>query len=550
MKKIAEILFPHIDKTPEYYEKKYPERTEKFVTRFAPSPTGFIHMGSIYVSFISELFARKNNGIFYLRIEDTDQKRKVENGIDNIINSLKNFDYIINEGPFIGGNFGPYIQSERKEIYECFAKDLIKKGLAYPCFMTKEELDEIRHLQEKNNERIGYYGKYASSRNLKLEEIIKKIENNEPYVIRLKSDGDFNKKLEVNDLIKGKILFPENDLDIVLIKSDGLPTYHFAHAIDDHLMHTTHVIRGDEWLSSLPIHYQLFKILNFKIPKYAHIAPITKKDGEHIRKLSKRYDPECNISFYYEKGFPIESIKIYLASLINADFENWYNNNYHTPFQNFDFSFKKMSVGGALFDYEKLVNISRTYFSSLSAAEIYDGLIKYSRNYDKELHNLITEKKDYTISILNIERNKKRPRKDISCYQDFKELFWYMYDEYFDLKNNNEIYNSISNKQFIKEIIQDFALSYNKQDTEDEWFNKIKGICNKYNYASNMKDYKENPDNYNGHIGDVCMFIRIVITTRNESPNLYEILNILDTQTIQKRINKFIEYTKQKELEK
>ena len=310
MDELAEILFPNISKLPEYYEQKYPVRNETFVTRFAPSPTGFIHMGSLYVSFISELFARKNNGIFYLRIEDTDQKRKVENGIEGIINSLKNFDYVINEGPFIDGEFGPYIQSKRKEIDECFAKDLVKKGLAYPCFATKEELDEIRKKQEKNNERIGYYGKYATSRNLSLDEIKERINNHEPYVIRLKSNGDFNKKIEVHDLIKGKILFPENDLDIVLIKSDGLPTYHFAHAIDDHLMRTTHVIRGDEWLSSLPIHYRLFRVLNFKIPKYAHIAPITKKDGNRVRKLSKRYDKECNISFYYEKGFPVDAIKI------------------------------------------------------------------------------------------------------------------------------------------------------------------------------------------------------------------------------------------------
>lgn len=547
MNELAKILFPNIKEEPEYYEKKYPVRKESFVTRFAPSPTGFIHMGSLYVSFISELFAKKNDGIFYLRIEDTDQKRKIENGIENIIDSLNNLNYKIDEGPFIGGDFGPYIQSERKDIYLCFAKDLVKKGLAYPCFATKEELDQIRRKQEENNERIGYYGKYATSRNLSLDEIITRINNKEPYVIRLKSNGDFNKKVEVNDLIKGKILFPENDLDIVLIKSDGLPTYHFAHVIDDYLMHTTHVVRGDEWLSSLPIHYQLFKILNFNIPKYAHVAPITKKDGNTIRKLSKRYDPECSIHFYYEKGFPIEAIKIYLASLINADFENWYNNNSKENIEKFDFSFKKMSVGGSLFDYEKLVNISKTYFSNLSANEIYEGLINYSQKYDIELFNLISSKKDYTIAILNIERNKKRPRKDISCYKDFKELFWYMYDEYFNLKDNNEIYSNISNKLFIKEILKCFITSYDKIDTEDEWFDKIKNICDKYNYASNVKNFKEQPSNYNGHIGDVCMFIRNVITTKDESPNLYEILNVLGKQTIKKRISKFIEYT---ELEK
>ena len=545
-KELANLLFPNIDKDINYYEALYPERNNKgnFVTRFAPSPTGFIHMGSLYVSFISELFSRKNNGTFFLRIEDTDQKRKVENGIQNIINDLKNFDFKIDEGPFIDGNYGPYIQSERKEIYECFAKHLIEQGMAYPCFCTKEQLDEIRKKQEEKHDRIGYYGKWAEARNLTLEQIKDNIDNNIPYVIRLKSNGDFNKKIEVHDLIKGKILFPENDLDIVLIKSDGLPTYHFAHVIDDHLMRTTHVIRGDEWLSSLPIHYQLFRVLNFKIPKYAHIAPITKKDGNKVRKLSKRYDKECNISFYYEKGFPVDAIKIYLASLINADFENWYNNNPKKAIEEFDFSFKKMTVGGALFDYDKLVNISKTYFSNLKADEIYNGLAEYTRDYDTDLYNLITNKKDYTISILNIERNKKRPRKDISCYKDFKELFWYMYSEYFDIKDNSGIYNSISSRPFIKEILSDFITTYNKQDGEDEWFNKIKDICDKYNYESSIKDYKENPNNYNGNIGDVCMFIRIVITTKCESPNLYEILNVLDIDIIKKRINKFITYIK------
>lgn len=548
MEQLADILFPHITNTPEYYEIKYPMRTEKFVTRFAPSPTGFIHMGSLYVSFISEIFAKKNNGIFYLRVEDTDQKRKVDNGIENIVTTLNGLNYKIDEGPIIGGNYGPYIQSQRKDIYQCFAKELVKKGLAYPCFLTKEELDYIRVKQEDNHERIGYYGKYALSRDLSLDEILTKISNKEPYVIRLKSDGNFNKKEKVNDLIKGEIFFPENDLDIVLIKSDGLPTYHFAHVIDDHLMHTTHIIRGDEWLSSLPIHYQLFKMLNFKIPKYAHIAPITKKDGNGIRKLSKRYDPECSINFYYEKGFPIDAIKIYLASLINADFEIWYNSNSKENIENFNFSFKRMSVGGSLFDYEKLVNISKTYFSTLNANEIYDGLIKYSQLYDIELYNLIINKKDYTISILNIERNKKRPRKDIACYKDFKGLFWYMYDEYFKLKSIETVYQDIINKRFVKEILSDFINSYDQNDNEEEWFNKIKNICDNYNYASNMKDYKQCPDYYEGHIGDVCMFIRKVITTKDESPNLYEILKTLEKRTIIDRINKFVAL--KKELEK
>ena len=548
-KELANLLFPNIDKDITYYEILYPERNNRgnFVTRFAPSPTGFIHMGSLYVSFISELFSKKNNGTFFLRIEDTDQKRKVENGIQNIINDLKSFDFKIDEGPFIGGNYGPYIQSERKEIYQCYAKYLIERKLAYPCFCTKEQLDDIRKKQEENHDRIGYYGKWARARNLTFDQIKENINNNIPYVIRLKSNGNFDKKQEFNDLVKGKITFPENDLDIVLIKSDGLPTYHFAHAIDDHLMRTTHIIRGDEWLSSLPIHYELFKVLGFKFPKYAHISPINKKDGTHIRKLSKRYDPECRIDFYYEKGFPIETIKIYLATLINADFDNWYNNN-HTDLLNFDFTFKKMSVSGPLFDYEKLVNISKTYFSTLTAQTIYDGLVNYSLKYDKELSEIITKYKDYTIDILNIERNKKRPRKDIYCYKSFKELFWYMYDEYYDIKSDNELYKNIEITETLKNILIDFKNSYNKKDDEDTWFDKIKEISIKYNYASSVKEYKDNPDAYKGHIGDVCNIIRNVMTTSDESPNLYEILNILGINRINKRIDRIINY--QKGLEK
>ena len=549
-KLLADILFPDIDKNISFYETLYPERVDsngKFVTRFAPSPTGFIHMGSLYVSFISELFARKNNGVFYIRIEDTDQKRKVENGISNIIDSLNSLNYIVNEGPNIGGYYGPYIQSERKEIYLSFAKEMVAKGLAYPCFCTKEELDEIRKIQEKNGDRIGYYGKYAISRNLSFNEIKKRIDNKMPYVIRLKSNGNFNVKEEVNDLIKGKIMFPQNDLDIVLIKSDGLPTYHFAHVVDDHLMRTTHIIRGDEWLSSLPTHYQLFKMLGFKIPKYAHIAPINKKDGNTVRKLSKRKDPECNIEFYYQKGFPIEAIKIYLATLINSDFDTWYNNSYKCDINEFNFSFKKMSLSGPLFDYDKLVNISKTYFSSLKAEEIYEGLINYSKKYDNELYNLIIDKRDYTISVLNIERNKKRPRKDISCYSDFKQIFWYMYDQLYSEKENKELYKNIIINKAIKEILTDFIDSYSKNDDEETWFNKIKEICKKYNYADNVREYKEDSTNYNGHIGDVCNYIRNIITSKNDSPNLYEILKVLDIDIINNRINKFISYEKELE---
>lgn len=533
---LSELLFPDIDKDISFYEKKYPERKETFVTRFAPSPTGFIHMGSLYTAYISYLFSKKNNGIFYLRIEDTDQNRKIENGTEIIIKDLKKFNIDILEGPLSNGNYGPYIQSERKNIYKCYAKWLVKNGLAYPCFCTKEELDEIKNKQEEEKTRIGYYGKWAKHRKLTIEEIKDKLSKKLPYVIRLKSNGSFDKKIEIKDLVKGKITFPENDLDTILLKSDGLPTYHFAHVVDDHLMHTTHIIRGDEWLSSIPLHYQLFIVFGFKVPKYAHIAPINKKEGATVRKLSKRHDPECNIEYYYEKGIPIKAMKVYLATLINSNFENWYINNPNEEIYNYNFELNKMSVSGPLFDMEKLLNISKNYFSYLKAEEIYDGLIEFYKKYNLKMLKLIEENKEYTISILNIERNKKRPRKDLSSYSDFENLFGYMYDEFF-FENKEKIDIPVN----FDKILKDFYNSYSEEYDEQLWTDKIKEICIKYNYATSVKEYNENSDKYNGSITDICTLIRLSVTFKRESPNVYEILKVLGKERIIKRINYFID---------
>lgn len=544
-KDLANLLFPNIDKDINYYEEKYPKRDldeNACVTRFAPSPTGFIHMGSLYAAFISNQYARQSNGVFYLRIEDTDQKRMVENGITGIVNDLQTFNFIIDEGPNLGGNYGPYIQSERKEIYQTYIKHLVEQGLAYPCFCTKEELDEIREKQEAAGERIGYYGKWAINRNLSYDEIKRRIDNGDSYVIRIKSPGDFNRKVVIKDLIKGKIEFPENDMDIVIMKSDGLPTYHFAHIIDDHLMHTTNVIRGDEWLSSTPLHYQLFKIMGFDIPKYAHIAPLTKKDGDSVRKLSKRYDPECSVRFYYEKGIPYDVIKIYLATLINADFEDWYNQNSKSDISEFKFEFKKMSVGGTLFDYQKLLNISKTYFSRQKATVLYDEILKYYKEFDEEFYNIIKEKKDYTISVIDIERYTARPRKDMACYADFKDIFWYMYDEYYDKKTPDELFSNLEIKIKYIDLLEEYINNYyNPSDTNEEWFNKIKELSLKHGYPD-VKTYKKNPEIYKGHVGDICELIRVAVTSKKETPNLYDILNILGKDRIMKRINIFKEY--------
>ena len=414
---LAEILFPNIEHDREYYENLYPERELSegaMVTRFGPSPTGFVHMGSLFMAFICSIYAKQSNGRFFLRIEDTDQKRSVENGIEGIFNDLRAFNIVPDESSIVGGKYGPYIQSERTEIYQTYVKDLIIQGLAYPCFMTEEEIAQIREEQEINKTKLGIYGHYAVDRDLSLEEVKTKINSGESYVIRLKSPGNADKTIEMIDCVKGKMKFPEHDMDTVLLKTDGTPTYHFAHAIDDHLMHTTHVIRGDEWVSSLPLHIQLFEILGFRRPEYAHVAPVTKKEDGIIRKLSKRKDPEAKVSYYEEVGLPIDAVKLYLATILNSNFEEWYLNNQDKNITDFEFTFDKMAIGGTLFDLDKLNNISKTYFSRKSGEEVFEETLKYAEKFDKDYYDLLISNKDYMIKFLNIEKDGPRPRKDIA----------------------------------------------------------------------------------------------------------------------------------------
>jgi len=543
---LANLIFPNITKTIEDYEKIYPIRDlpeGAMVTRFAPSPTGFVHMGSLLASFISNKAAKDTNGVFILRIEDTDQKREVENGIEGIVDDLKNFKININEGAlsrdeFIG-NYGPYIQSERKEIYHAFIKYLIEKGMAYPCFCSEEALDETRKMQESTKARIGYYGRYAVCRNIKLDDAYNKIKNGERFIIRLKSPGDFENKVVVNDLVKGRIEFPENDLDIVIMKSDGLPTYHFAHLVDDHLMRTTHVTRGDEWVSSLPIHVQLFKMFGFDPPKYAHLSPIMKQEGETKRKLSKRKDPEAAMSYYFELGIPCEAVHLYLMTIANTNFEQWYDANKEKSIDDFKFNFKKISSSGALFDLEKLINISRNYISYLKSEEIYDSVLDWSKTYDLEFNELLNKYSDYTINIFSIERYQKKPRKDYDSWSSIKKNIWYMYDELFtDVQYD---YQKINDKEEIKKILELYISKYyNEFDDKDMWFNKIKGLCDELGYASNMRDYKENPDNYKGNIADVSTVIRVSLTSSSMTPDLYEIMKLLGKERVVNRINKIL----------
>ena len=545
-KELADLIFPNVSSDVSIYETKYPERKlpeGAVVTRFAPSPTGFVHMGSLRSAFIERFVPKITGGIFYLRIEDTDGKRTVENGINGIIKDLNDFDITIDEGPINDtedvGEYGPYIQSKRKEIYEAYAKKLIEEGLAYPCFCSEKDLEVMREKQEHKKSRIGYYGNWAKCRNLTNEERAERIKNGEKYILRLKSPGNYDRKVILNDLVRGKIEMPENDIDVVLIKGDGLPIYHFAHVIDDHLMRTTHVLRGDEWISSYPIHTQLFSLLHFKEPKYAHLGLVMKIDENGTRrKLSKRKDPEAAVSYYHEMGIPIEAVKIYLLTIANSNFEAWYEANPDASIYDFKFDFKKMSESGSLFDVEKLLNISKNYISKLTAKEVYDNLNKYTSEFDKDFNKLINKYEDYTIKVLNIEREQKKPRKDYSFYKDIKKYIWYMYDELFT-KSDYE-FQSITDKEEIKSILSTYINKYyNESDDKETWFNKIKELCDELGYASNMKEYKEKPDKYKGSVADVSTVIRVSLTTKCMTPDLYEIMTLLGRDRIINRLKVF-----------
>ncbi len=547
-KELAELMFPNVKHGVDYYEALYPERNlpeGAVVSRFAPSPTGFVHMGSLLSAFIASKVPKETNGVFYLRIEDTDGKRSVENGVQGIIDDLNNFDIKIDEGVVSEteqiGKYGPYIQSERKEIYDTYAKHLVEEGLAYPCFCTQEEIDETRKMQELNKERIGIYGSYAKCRFLTNEERAEKIKNGVPYIIRLKSPGNFNKKIVLNDLVRGKIEFPENDMDIVLIKSDGLPLYHFAHVIDDHLMRTTHVLRGEEWISSTPVHLQLFQVLGFKTPKYAHLGVVMKIDEDGTRrKLSKRKDPEAAVSYYHQKGIPVEAVKLYLMTIANSNFEGWWDQNPTLGIDDFKFDFKKMSVSGSLFDLEKLLNISKSYISRLKASEVYEKALAWAKEFDTEFATILEKYKDYSISIFNIEREQKKPRKDFESFSSIKSNIWYMYDEYF---NNDVTYNfgKITDKEEVKTILKTYIEKYyDAADDKDTWFHKIKELTEELGYCADMKAYKENPDMYKGSVADISTVIRVAATTSSMTPDLYEILKLLGKDKIISRFYRFM----------
>ena len=545
-KDLADFLFPNIDKTIEDYEKIYPERDlpeNAYVTRYAPSPTGFMHIGNFYSVVVDYVIAKRNNGVFFLRNEDTDQAREVEGAVEYIRHVLEHYklnpdEYEYRDINETKGNYGPYIQSERKEIYQAFIKELVSLGKAYPCFLTQEEMDVIRENQSKAKARIGIYGKFAKYRNLSPEEAIERIKNGENYTIRLKSEGDFDEKFKFNDLANGEMELHENDIDTIIYKSSTkLPTYHFAHLVDDHLMRTTHVIRGQEWMSSIPVHYELFKTFGFKLPKYIHTPLILKKDGDKIRKISKRLDPEARMEYYEEKGYPIYSVIEAIMTIANSNYEAWREGHPDADFTEFEFSPKKMSPSGALFDLDKLDNISKNYISRLKAAEVFDMLDNWSKEYDNEFNELINKYKEYTISILNIEREQKKPRKDYACMRDVKPAIWYMYDELY--KPENYEWGKISDMNEIKSILDNYFNNYyDSNDDKDTWFNKVKDLTDSLEgYTSNMKEYKENPDNYKGNVADISTVIRVAITSKSQTPDLYELLRLLGKERVMNRVN-------------
>mgnify|MGYP004502667643 FL=1 len=537
---LADLLFPNLPLTVEEIEAKYPPRDLKegaMVTRFGPSPTGFMHVGGLYGSFIDSVLARQSDGAFFLRIEDTDSKREVEGATDLILGALDHFKIQPTEGFSYGGNYGPYRQSERKEIYQAYAKKLVSEGKAYPCFMSEEEISEIRQGQELRKEAIGIYGVYAVDRDLSLEEVKKHLDNKDSYVIRMKSPGDMHKEIILHDMIKGDITLPENILDEVILKKDGIPTYHFAHVVDDHLMRTTHVIRGDEWVPSFPKHLQLCQLLGFKPCKYAHHAPLTKKENGKIRKLSKRKDPEFSVSYYKEAGIPVDAVRLYLATLANTNFEEWYIQNKDKSIEDFTFTFKKMPTGGTLFDMEKLDNIARTYFSRLSAQTLYQDALAYYQEYDKAFATLMEQHKESVIAFLNIERNSKRPRKDIATYKDIKQESMYIFNELFYQGDPYKTIDTIEDTDLLLEYIT----VYDKNDSQDEWYKKIQLLAEKHGYAPSTKMYKENEELYKGHIGTICEAIRQVLTGRTQTPNLYELLQIIGIDEFKNRLQKYIE---------
>ncbi|WP_108669060.1 glutamate--tRNA ligase [Peribacillus acanthi] len=544
---IAELLFPDVRHVPADIYSLFPPRdlpSSALVTRFAPSPTGSLNIGGLYATLISERLAHQSNGVFFLRIEDTDKKREIEGSLENIINSLTYFGIHFDEGPQLSGDdkgaYGSYKQSSRMQIYHVFIKHLVRNGLAYPCFCDTDDLQKIRKSQQDLKVTTGYYGQWAKHRDITFEQAKEEILNGKPFVIRLKTSGSSDRRITYHDLVKGPIEIPENNQDIVIMKTDGLPTYHLAHAIDDYLMGTTHVIRGDEWLSSVPIHIQLFETLGFRIPEFGHIAPIMKQVGASKRKFSKRKDLDGTAEYYKEQGYPGVSISEYFMNLINSNFEEWRIANPHQSFRNFFIYTDKMNASGALFDMNKLDDISKEVISRLTGKEVFDHLYTWSKEFDTELYSLIDKNKNYTVNILNIGRAFDKPRKDYSKWSDVKPMIAFFYDEWFekDVLNGYKLPTNVS-LDVAQEIVLGFSKTYRSNNEREAWFQAMKELAGELGFAKDMKQYKANPDHYKGHIGDVAMVIRVALTNRTNTPDLFDIMKVMGEKKVLSRMKTF-----------
>ncbi len=545
--KLAQLLFPDVTGTVEELEQKYPERQLKEgarVTRFAPSPTGYLHIGGLFGALVDVLTAKATDGVAFLRVEDTDKKREIDDGVSAIINGFASFGIDFDEG-VTGfntekGAYGPYTQSQRAEIYHIVAKELVQKGLAYPCFCTAEELSDIRSEQEKGDALIwGYFGKWAKCRNLSFEEIEENIKAGKPYVLRFLSQGQEDKRIFFDDIIRGKIEMPENIIDEVLLKSDGIPTYHFAHACDDHFMRTTHVIRGEEWISSVPKHIALFKACGFKVPKYAHTPQVMKIDEEDgtKRKLSKRKDPEAAVSYFVEEGFPKESLIEYLLTLLNSNFEDWRRANPTADAFAFPFNLKKMSPSGCLFDLVKLNDVSKNVISVMTAETVYNYIAGWAEKFDEEFFKIFTQDPDRSKAMVNIDRESPKPRKDIAKWSEVKEYFSYLFDEYYEPQF--ELPENIA-KEDAKAILEKYLEVYSENNDKDQWFAKIKDMCEPLGFTPNVKEYKKTPELFKGHVGDVSTIIRLAVTSRKNTPDLCSIMKLLGQEKVNERISAVI----------
>ena len=539
-KYLADLLFPDLTMTIDDVEAKYPVRTlpeGAIVTRMAPSPTGFVHLGNLVQGLTAERMAHQSNGILFLRVEDTDAKREVPGAVEVLIETLKHYGISFDEGATIdgdSGDYGPYRQRQRAEIYHVFAKKLITEGMAYPCFCTEEELTAMREQQEANKETTGYYGKYAIWRDRSVEEIKEQLAAGNPWVLRFRSTGSIENQFKFDDLVKGKLTITENDIDHVLLKSDGIPTYHFAHAVDDHLMRTTHVVRGDEWLPTLPFHIQLFNALGFKLPKYVHIGPLMKMDGTSKRKLSKRKDPELALTYYKAEGFPVDAVYEYIMTLLNSNFEDWRRANPDAAADTFKFSPKKLNPAGSLFDYAKLTDVSKNVICKMDAAKVYTLLTEWANEFDPDFGEKLAADPEYATKILAIGRGGKKPRKDLAVWKDAKPYMGFFYDDYFTIEDT---YDEKFDKADIKATLTAFKETFDPADDMNTWFGKIQQIGESLGYTADMKAYKADPSAFKGNVGDISMFLRVAVTGKLNSPDMYAVMQILGKDRMFARID-------------